>query len=91
MLPRRTNTSDLDVLFDAFQRGAHRSYNSLSAGSKQVTSVGSERMTILLFCGATAPTEGVMREGMRDGIDAIVDVGEPLKKDGSPCCACAPR
>ena len=52
--------------------------------------MGSVRMTILFCSGGTAPIEGVEREGMREEMEAIVDVGEGLKNEDS-FCAYVPR
>ena len=41
-----------------------------------MTRVGSERMTSLFCWGATAPMGGVMRDGILEGMEAIVEVGE---------------
>ena len=57
--------------------GAHRSYSSLSLGSKQVMSVGSDRI-IIRFFGVFIELDGFVRNGIRTGgVDEIVEVGEP--------------
>lgn len=72
--------------------GAHRSYSSLSAGSKHVTSEGSDRITTLragvanVEAGATGMGRYSERDGsrMRERFEMVDDVGE-----ASPPCRTA--
>ena len=72
------------VMLSTYLRGIHRSYNSLSAGSKQVRSDGSERTTTLRAGVVKVVAKTAWRVDRSVNFNAVsvdseyVDVGDAL-------------
>lgn len=75
--------------------GAHKSYNSLSAGSKQVTRVGSARIMILRagvsrlkvlpLCNVESEKGDWVEEKAREPLEMVEDEGDISPGIGVPC------